>query len=72
VSRAINVTLSEHSVRSLATDHQASISSIEALPGGGTRVVFTRMADADRMRVIFSGWLVRGTISRTKWASHGH
>lgn len=71
MSRAINVKLSENTVRGLAAENQALISSLEALPDGGTRVVFTRVVDADQMRIIFSSQLLRGPISRTKWASHG-
>jgi len=71
VSRAINVNLTEATVRGLAADHQASISALEPLPSGGTRVVFSRAIDAEQMRVIFSGCIMRGEISRTKWASHG-
>ena len=71
MTRAVNVNLTEAAVRELATDQQAQISSIEALPGGGTRVVFSRTGDADQMRNVFSGQLIQGEISRPKWASHG-
>ena len=67
MTRAMNVDLDEAVVRSRACDHDAAISAIEVLHSGGTRVVFVKPGDADRMRDVFSGSIIDGTVVRTKW-----
>jgi hypothetical protein len=67
----MNVTLDQQAVRSHAESHKAPISAIETILSGGTRVVFMNMADADRMREVFSTSLINGNVVRSRWARNG-
>jgi hypothetical protein len=67
MSRALNVTAPIGEVRALAAQHDAPISAIETILSGGTRVVFMNAADADRMRDLFDGRMVTGTVTRSRW-----
>lgn len=67
MSRAMNINLDVPTVRAKSAQNNATISAIEAILSGGTRVVFMNMSDADRMRGVFSKALINGTVVRTKW-----
>lgn len=54
MSRAINVNLEVATVRQLSAKHNASISVVESLISGGTRVVYNNSVDAQEMRAVFT------------------
>jgi hypothetical protein len=65
MSRAININASEQDVIAQSKAHGISVSAIEELPSGGTRVVLTSMADATAMRLVFATRLIDGPVDRT-------
>ncbi len=67
MSRAINVNLEVATVRQLSAKHNASISVVESLISGGTRVVYNNSIDAQEMRAVFTKSIINGTVTRTKW-----
>lgn len=71
MSRAINVTATQAEVQARAAASGVSISAIETIPAGGTRVVFTHIADAELMRRMFADEMIAGTIVRTPWVQNG-
>ena len=70
-SRAMNVTASQADVRALCERHKTSISAIEALPAGGTRLVLSNADDAAVMRKAFKSKLIVGDVARTPWMRPG-
>ncbi len=67
LSRAINVNLSEPQVLATCEKHSASVSAIEPIASGGTRVVLKNIIDADRMRFVFGKKVMQGLTMRTRW-----
>lgn len=67
MSRAIFVALSEAEVIAACAKHGASISVIEPLAGGGSRVVFTNGDAAADMRQVFARKLLSPPAARS-WA----
>lgn len=65
MSRAINVNASETEVVALCGKHGATISAIETLASGGTRVVLTNGEGAATMSRAFGRKVMTGTVSRT-------
>lgn len=63
-TRAINVGATEGEVTESCRKKGVLISAIEALPSGGTRVVLTNMAGADRMRRAFGRKVIAGEVQR--------
>lgn len=70
VSRAVNVDASEDDIRAVCTKHGVEISAIETLLSGGTRVVTTSAAGADRIRTSFKSKLLTGEVRRTRWVAN--
>ncbi|MBB3910515.1 hypothetical protein [Sphingomonas desiccabilis] len=64
-SRALNLNLSKARIEQLCAKHDAAISVIEPLPGGGTRVVLMNISDADVLRQACSGKLLARDVPRT-------
>lgn len=67
ISRAMNVRVTQQQATALCAKHKAVISAIEALPSGGTRVVFMNVADAATMTKAFGSKILTGTVERTGW-----
>lgn len=65
MSRAINVNATEAEVVKLCARHGATVSAIETLASGGTRVVLMNMIAADKMRAAFGRKLLKGAVRRT-------
>ncbi|WP_415642743.1 hypothetical protein [Sphingomonas antarctica] len=69
-SRAINIQGTEADVRAECDKLSLPISAIETLLSGGTRVVMTTGAAADRVRKAFKGRLITGDVRRLAWSAH--
>ncbi len=67
LSRAINVDMTEPNVTAACAKHGASVSAIEPIASGGTRVVLTNITDADRMRMVFGAKVIQGVVTRARW-----
>lgn len=65
VSRAMNVGIAQADVETLCRKHKASISAIETLHSGGTRVVLRNIEAADTMRKAFGKKLMAGNVAPT-------
>ncbi|NLR70937.1 hypothetical protein HGI47_08635 [Novosphingobium sp. ERN07] len=64
MSRAMNLSLPEATVRTRCEAAGVSISALEALPSGGARLVCTREEGADEMRVILRASIITGKVAR--------
>lgn len=64
MSRAINVNAPEGTVSSLCQKNGVSISAIETLASGGTRVVFMNSADTETMKQVFGRKILDGAVTR--------
>lgn len=71
VSRAMNVSIAQVDVEKLCHKHGASISAIETLHSGGTRVVLRDIQAADTMRKAFGKKLLAGNVAPTPWVRNG-
>lgn len=65
MSRAINVKSNEQQVIALCRKHDVTISAIESLVSGGTRVVLMNGDAAATMRQAFGKNVLTGTVTRT-------
>lgn len=65
MSRAVNVTATTNDVETLCARHSIAISTLEALPAGGARVVLVTMADAEALRARMKGKLIQGPVNRS-------
>ncbi|MDO7833632.1 hypothetical protein Q4610_01105 [Sphingobium sp. HBC34] len=65
MSRAINVTASVADVTALCARHTIAISTIEALPAGGTRVVLLNPIGAERMRELMKTKIITKPVARS-------
>jgi hypothetical protein len=72
VTRAINVRLEDQQVIAKCGRKDIAISAIEALPGGGTRVVFNNMEDATEMYKAFGRNVIKGEVKRTNFIARRH
>lgn len=68
-SRAINVDLPMVDVRAACERQSRSITAIETLLSGGTRVVMNDGDAAAQMRCHFKGLLISGPVQRAAWSS---
>ena len=71
MSRAINVNASETEVLKSCATHGATISAIETLASGGTRVVLMNATATETMRAAFGRKVLTGEVRRTplrSWA----
>lgn len=64
MSRALNLSLSEADVRSQCKAGRLSISALELLPDGGTRVVLTTSEEAHDARHRFRKSIIEGRVRR--------
>ena len=64
MSRAINVNASEAEVLKSCATHGATVSAIEALASGGTRVVLMDTAATETMRAAFGRKVLTGEVRR--------
>lgn len=67
ISRAVNVSVEQAQVITMCKKHDATISAIETLPSGGTRVVLMNSADAAKIIKAFGSKVLTGTVARTHW-----
>ncbi len=67
ISRAVNVSVEQPQVVAMCKKHDATISAIETLPSGGTRVVLMNSADAAKIIKAFGSKVLTGTVARTYW-----
>lgn len=66
MSRALNVGLDENTVKARCGAEHVGISAMEALPGGGVRLVCMSMDGAETMRRKFKAHLIKGEVSRER------
>ena len=67
MSRAMNLALPEAEVKQICLSQGVSISAIEPLQSGGTRLVCTSSAGADEMRLRLRGHLIEGDVIRYRF-----
>ncbi|RZM12460.1 MAG: hypothetical protein EOP68_00805 [Sphingomonas sp.] len=67
-SRAINIAADRAHVLATCRTKKASISAIEDLPAGGTRVVLTNGDDAATVRRAYGKKVITGSVARTPFA----
>jgi hypothetical protein len=65
MSRAVNVSATPDAVEAICTRHMIAISTLEALPSGGARVVLVTMADADALRSRMMDRIITGPVVRS-------
>ena len=65
MSRAINVNVAQKDVVSLCKKHGLTVSAIESLASGGTRVVMMNGDAADTARKVFGKKVIDGEVKRT-------
>ncbi|MBB5714332.1 hypothetical protein [Sphingomonas aerophila] len=65
MSRAINVNITEAEVLTACRKRGATISAIETLASGGTRVVLTNADAAETMKQAFGRKVIAGPVTRT-------
>ncbi|MDF0541991.1 hypothetical protein PX699_06535 [Sphingobium sp. H39-3-25] len=65
MSRAVNVDATPAAVEALCAKHDISISTLEALPSGGARVVLRTMIDADAFRSRMGNKVLTGAVVRS-------
>lgn len=65
MSRAINVNATNAEVSAMCAKHKATISAIEALPSGGTRVVMMNADDAAVIAKAFKSKILATDTKRT-------
>jgi hypothetical protein len=70
-SRAINVDAPHADVVAMCAKHKASVSTIEDLMSGGTRVVLMNGTDAAAIRKAFGKKVIAGEVVRTRWLRNG-
>lgn len=64
MSRAINLAAAEAHVRDLCAKHNATISTIETLRSGGTRVVLLNADDAAVIARVYGSKVLKGPVVR--------
>jgi hypothetical protein len=64
-SRAVNVDVALQAVAALCEQHSISISTIEPLQSGGTRVVLNTAGEAENFRRRMKGKLIEGPVVRS-------
>jgi hypothetical protein len=70
-SRAMNVDAARADVIAMCAKHKATISTIEDLMSGGTRVVLMNGTDAAVIRKAFGKKVIAGEVVRTRWVRNG-
>ena len=69
-SRAINLSMDEADVSTMCAKFGLTISSIETLLSGGTRVVLQSSEEAAQLKRKLKTKVLQGAVSREAWASH--
>lgn len=69
-SRGVNIAADVAEVRAICSKHHLTISAIETLLSGGTRVVLQSGEDAVSLRRTMKTKLIDGSVQRVAWASH--
>jgi hypothetical protein len=67
MSRAMNLTLPEAEVKQICLAQGVSISAIEPLQSGGTRLVCTTATGAEEMRLRLHGHIIDGAVTRHRF-----
>ncbi len=67
MSRAMNLTLGESEVKAICLSSGVSVSAIEPLQSGGTRLVCTTGGGAEEMRLRLAGHLITGAVTRYRF-----
>lgn len=67
MSRAMNVTVARADVEALCAKHKVSISAIETLLSGGTRLVLNTVEEAAVMQRALRTKMIAGPVTRTRW-----
>ena len=67
MSGALNLALTEAEVVEHCRTHEISISTIEALPAGGVRLVCSSNDGAARVHAKFARKIMTGDVQRTNW-----
>lgn len=65
MSRAINLDVAYREVVAMCERHNITISAIETLPAGGTRVVLMNSYDTAVIAHAFKSHLIEGSVRRT-------
>lgn len=68
MSRAIHIDAQTADVTAMCAKRNVTISAIEALVSGGTRVVLNTMADAEVIRAAYKTKIITVPVVRAKWA----
>lgn len=71
MSRALNVNAEQAHVVATCAKHKATISAIETLLSGGTRVVLMNADDAANIRKAYGSKVMTGPVKRTMWVRNG-
>lgn len=69
MSRAMNIKATEAEVLAFCVRHGASVSAIESLVSGGTRLVLSHPEEATAMRTLFGKKIIDGPVTRTPFGS---
>ena len=72
ISRAVNINAANAQVVAMCTKHKATISAIETLPSGGTRVVLMNAQGAAAIVKAFGSKVITGPVPRTHWLRARH
>lgn len=67
MSRAMNLALPEAEVKQICLTQGVSISAIEPLPSGGTRLICTTPAGAEEMRLHLGAHIIEGAVTRHRF-----
>jgi hypothetical protein len=71
MSRAFNLDVSQADVTAMCAHHGLTISAIEPLQDGGTRVVLTNMAAAAVIARVFEAKIITGAVRRIAFFRQG-
>lgn len=63
----MNLALPEAEVKDMCRSHGVSISAIEPLASGGTRLICTTPAGAEEMRLRLRGHIIDGAVTRHRF-----
>lgn len=68
MSRAVQIDAAREDVVAMCAKRGVTISAIEALVSGGTRVVLNTAADAETIRAVYRTKIITAPVVRAKWA----
>jgi len=68
MSRAVQIDAARDAVIAMCAKRGVTISAIEALVSGGTRVVLNTAADAEIIRTVYRTKIITAPVVRAKWA----